>query len=113
MSTFRVENPTHNITGNLTLRGITRSITFPAYVEIPEDGSGLLIEARFNLNRTEFGISYGDESSVADRAVDAFVYNTVNVGFALTASPAAEETTTEETTEETEVEQVEEATPAT
>ena len=93
-SSVRVEGPTHNITGNLTLRGITRSITFPARVSIESDQFSA--EASFNINRTEFGISYGDESSVVDRAKDAFVYNTVNVGFVLVATPATTPVETEE-----------------
>lgn len=41
--------------------------------------------ANFNINRTDWGLMYGDEASVADKAKDQFIYNTVNVGFTLEA----------------------------
>ena len=89
----RVEGATHNITGNLTLRGTTRSITFPAQVSL--EGDIFRAEARFNIDRTDFGISYGDEASVLDKAKDRFVYNTVNVGLVLVAQANREESTEE------------------
>lgn len=50
------EGGTHTITGNLTLRGETRSITFPANVEITD--SEVHARAEFSINRKDFGIVY-------------------------------------------------------
>lgn len=89
LSEVMVENPTHFISGNLTMRGITKNITFPAWVSL-ENGV-VKAKANFNINRTDWQLMYQDESSVADKAKDKFIYNTVNVGFELEAGtqPAA------------------------
>ena len=79
-----VENPTHRITGNLTMRGQTKSVTFPARVSM--DGNKIMANARFVIDRTDWGVSYGDESGVVDKTKDKFIYNNVAVGFDLNAS---------------------------
>lgn len=73
------ENPTHWISGNLTMRGNTKNIKFPASVSI-NDGK-VAATAGFNIDRTEWGLSYGDESTAVDKAKDQFIYNTVSVNF--------------------------------
>jgi polyisoprenoid-binding protein YceI len=88
MSEFMVENPTHMITGNLTMRGNTKSISFPARVSMTDNS--ISTEAKFNIDRTDWGLMYGDESSVADKAKDKFIYNTVNVGISFVANAAEE-----------------------
>jgi polyisoprenoid-binding protein YceI len=47
---------THTITGNLELRGVTKSITFPAKVKHSDDE--VSVEAEFGINRKDFGILY-------------------------------------------------------
>ena len=47
---------THTVTGNLTLHGVTKSISFPAKVTVNE--SGLELTSEFALNRKDFGINY-------------------------------------------------------
>ncbi len=79
-----VEAPTHKITGNLTMRGTTLSISFPAKVSITE--AGITAAAKFNIDRTRWGLKYGEEASITDKAKDQFIYNTVNVGFELAAN---------------------------
>jgi len=83
LSEVMVENPTHFISGNLTMRGVTKNITFPASVSV-ENGV-IKAKANFNIDRTEWKLMYQDEASVADKAKDKFIYNTVNVGFELEA----------------------------
>ncbi len=83
LSEFMVKEPTHSATGNLTIRGITKSITFPAAVFFRNNK--IFAEAKFNIDRTAWNIKYDDESSVLDKAKDKFIYNTVNVGFSLQA----------------------------
>lgn len=82
-SAFQVENPTHLISGNLTLRGVTKSITFPAKMVV--FNGELLAEAKFNIDRTDWNVQYSNENSALDKAKDKFIYNTVNVGFSLRA----------------------------
>ena len=84
LSEVMVENPTHMISGNLTMRGTSKNITFPVSVEI-QNGK-VSAKANFNIDRTEWGLKYGDEASAVDKAKDRFIYNTVNVGFALEAT---------------------------
>lgn len=62
---------TANITGNLTIKGITSSITFPASTTFK--GNTLLAEAKKVLiDRTKFDIRYGSKSffNLGDKAID-------------------------------------------
>lgn len=77
-------NPTHWISGNLTMRGTTKNIKFPASVSIV-DGA-VTATAGFNIDRTAWGLAYGDESTAVDKAKDQFIYNTVFVGFDIKAN---------------------------
>lgn len=47
---------THEISANLTLKGITRRITFPAVLDITEDS--LIGNASFTIDRSQWGIVY-------------------------------------------------------
>ena len=78
---FVVKNPTHSVTGNLTMRDSTLSITFPA--KIIMWNNALMVAARFNLDRTNWNLKYRDEGSVGDKTKDWFIYNTVNISFNL------------------------------
>jgi polyisoprenoid-binding protein YceI len=49
---------THAITGNLTLHGVTKSVTFPA--KVTADATGVTLESAFTLPRKEFGMTYGE-----------------------------------------------------
>lgn len=46
-----------NVTGDLTLNGKTKSITFPA--KIAATGGSLTLTAAFKIDRTQFGMVYG------------------------------------------------------
>ncbi|WP_373496358.1 YceI family protein [Aquiflexum sp.] len=78
------ENPTHLVSGNLTMRGTTKNIQFPAYVSVT-DGT-VSAKAGFNIDRTEWGLSYNDESNAVDKAKDQFIYNTVSIEFDIKAN---------------------------
>lgn len=47
---------THTVTGNLTLHGVTKSITFPAKIAASADAVNLTAE--FGINRKDFNINY-------------------------------------------------------
>ncbi len=83
LSDVMVENPTHIISGNLTMRGTTKNISFPASVSL-ENGAVKAI-ANFNIDRTEWGLKFKERASLAEKLKDDFIYNTVNVGFELEA----------------------------
>jgi polyisoprenoid-binding protein YceI len=46
----------HTITGNLTLHGVTKSVTFPATITVTPDSAN--VDANFSINRKDFGINY-------------------------------------------------------
>ncbi len=50
------EGGTHTVTGNLTLHGETRAITFPANIQVSD--SEVHATADFSINRRDFGIVY-------------------------------------------------------
>jgi len=43
-------------------------------------------KAGFNINRTDWGLAYGDEATAVDKAKDKFIYNTVSVNFDIKAN---------------------------
>jgi len=79
-TTLKIENPTHIISGNLTLMGKAKNIEFPAHVTI--EGNKVAAKANFNIDRTNWGISYGNDKSLGDK----FISPTVNVGFDISAT---------------------------
>ena len=50
------EGATHTVTGNFTLHGVTKSITFPATVAVTPEKATLTSE--FSIDRNDFGITY-------------------------------------------------------
>src|SRR5262245_46075641 len=48
---------THEITGDLNMHGVTKSITFP--VKATTDDKGITIEGTLTVNKEDFGMVYG------------------------------------------------------
>lgn len=64
-------NATHEITGDLTIKGITHPVTFPAKVEI-KDGKAQA-EGTMNVDRTKYEIRYGSGKffqNLGDKMID-------------------------------------------
>lgn len=59
----------YTISGNLTIKGISKNITFPA--KVGADGKKLLADAEFTINRNDWGVSYGSgiSGAIADEAI--------------------------------------------
>jgi polyisoprenoid-binding protein YceI len=53
---YKVTNPTHTVSGNLTIKGITKNIEFPAQISVNGDVADAI--AKFNINRKDWGIVY-------------------------------------------------------
>jgi len=70
----------HLVTGNLTLKGKVNSITFPANINISD--TGVATKANFNINRTDWGLSYGADESLGDK----FIRPLVNIALDLQAA---------------------------
>ena len=47
---------THTVSGDLTMRGVTRPITFPATIKMSD--ASMEASAKFTINRTDWGIVY-------------------------------------------------------
>lgn len=56
ISEYTVTNPTHLVSGNLTIKGITKNIQFPA--QISKSGDVVEAKAKFNINRKDWNIVY-------------------------------------------------------
>ena len=74
-----MKDATHTITGNLTLKDVTKSVTFPARIAMSENS--VLADANFNIDRTQWGISYGNDQSLKDK----FIRPIVNIGLHIVA----------------------------
>ena len=49
-----------NVTGNLDLHGVKKSITFPANIQVTADA--VSVDANFAINRKDFGIAYAGKA---------------------------------------------------
>jgi polyisoprenoid-binding protein YceI len=58
-----LEGATHQIVGNLTMKGITKSVTIPAVLAVTK--SAVSATSNFNIDRTDWGINYGTDGKVA------------------------------------------------
>ena len=67
------------VSGNLTLKDVTKNITFPAKVDIA--GNAVNAAANFDIDRTWWNMSYGNDKSLGDK----FISETVNVQLNLQA----------------------------
>lgn len=65
---------THTITGNLTMHGVTKSITFPATIAVTPEA--VTVDSTFSINRKDFGISY---AGAADNAIRDDVVLTLKI----------------------------------
>jgi polyisoprenoid-binding protein YceI len=75
-------NGTYNVTGDMTIKGITKPVTFPATVKM-ENGM-VVANAKITLDRTQWDIRYGSKKffeSIGDKAI----YDDFTIDLALAA----------------------------
>ncbi len=77
---LKMKDATHTATGLLTMLGVSKKISFPAVIEITDQA--VKASANFNIDRTQWGISYGNDSSLGDK----FIKPEVNIGIELVSS---------------------------
>jgi polyisoprenoid-binding protein YceI len=70
-------NTTHKISGNLTLKDSTKNVSFPAKVDLTD--AGLKTTADFNIDRTQWGLFYGNDKSLGDKFIYPEVKITLNI----------------------------------
>ncbi len=71
------------VQGDLTIKGITNRIFFPAYVS--SDENGLKANASFSIDRTKWEIQYGS-GSIFDGLGDRIIYDDIEFDLVLVAN---------------------------
>ena len=79
----KTDSTTHNVEGNLTVRGVTKSITIPANVQM-KDGMVMAETPKFTINRQDFNVDYEME------AKDMVINDMIQLQIDLKASKAGE-----------------------
>jgi len=51
----------HTVTGNLTLHGVTKAVTFPATISVTPDVA--TVDSTFSVNRRDFGINFAGQAN--------------------------------------------------
>jgi polyisoprenoid-binding protein YceI len=74
-----VEGANFTVSGNLTLKGVTKNVTFPAHVEL--DDNALKAEANFDIDRRQWQMNYGNDKTLGDK----FISEAVNIELDLQA----------------------------
>jgi polyisoprenoid-binding protein YceI len=74
-----VKGANYNVSGNLTIKDVTKNITFPAHVDL--DAATLKAEADFDIDRTQWKMNYGNDKTLGDK----FISEKVNVELDLRA----------------------------
>jgi polyisoprenoid-binding protein YceI len=75
-----VEGANFNVSGNLTIKDVTRNITFPAKIDLDKDK--LTANANFDIDRTQWKMNYGSDKTLGDK----FISPSVNVKLDLKAT---------------------------
>lgn len=78
-------NDTHKITGNLTIKGISNEIEFPASVKF--DGDKFMANAAFDIDRTKWDIKYGS-GGFFDGLGDKMIYDDIEFELSLVGAKA-------------------------
>lgn len=75
---------THHVTGNLTMKDITKSVVVPVKVEMTE--AGLMASTpKFTINRTEWGVNF--KSGVLGTPKDKAIHDEIGLQIDLKAVP--------------------------
>jgi polyisoprenoid-binding protein YceI len=56
LNEYKVPNPSHMVSGNLTIKGIEKNIEFPALITV--NGNTAEARAKFNVDRKQWGIVF-------------------------------------------------------
>jgi polyisoprenoid-binding protein YceI len=77
-----VEGANFTVRGNLTIKDVTKNISFPARIELDKDK--LRAKANFDIDRREWQMNYGNDKTLGDK----FISETVNIELNLVADKA-------------------------
>ncbi|MFB9861708.1 YceI family protein [Rufibacter immobilis] len=79
-----VQGANFNVSGNFTLKGVTKNISFPARIEL--DDNTMEAEANFDIDRRQWQMNYGNDKTLGDK----FISETVNIELDLIAKRPAD-----------------------
>lgn len=74
-----VDGANFTVSGNLTLKDVTKNISFPAKIDL--DGETLKAKADFDIDRTQWQMNYGNDKTLGDK----FISEKVNIELDLKA----------------------------
>lgn len=70
--TSLVTGANYSVSGNFTLKDVTKNITLPARIE--NSDTTLKAHANFNLDRTQWQMNYGSNKSLGNRFISEIVH---------------------------------------
>jgi polyisoprenoid-binding protein YceI len=74
-----VEGANYYVSGNLTLKDVTKNVSFPARIDL--DGNTLKTKGNFDIDRRQWQMNYGNDKTLGDK----FISETVNIELYLEA----------------------------
>ena len=74
---YKVTDPTHTVSGNLTLKGVTKNIEFPARITVAGNTAEAI--AKFNIDRKDWGIVYAGKP-------DDLIRDAIHLGISIKAA---------------------------
>lgn len=72
------------VEGNLTLKGVTKNVTFPATITVTDNDVTIVAES-FKIDRTQWGVNFNSES-MTDLAADSVISNNIVIKFVVKAT---------------------------
>lgn len=72
------ENGKQVVTGNLTLKDVTNSITFPAVITVT-DADVTIASDEFEIDRTKWGVNFSSGSIIKDLAGDKIINDNIKI----------------------------------
>ncbi|MEZ4906725.1 MAG: YceI family protein [Saprospiraceae bacterium] len=77
------DGTTHTLTGNMTIKDVTKQLTFD--VMVTPDGDNIVVAApQFVFDRTDFGLKYKSKKFFSDLA-DKFINDEIGISFKMVA----------------------------
>ena len=76
ISEYKIANPTHTVSGNLTIKDKTKNVEFPAQITVSDNSADA--RAKFNIDRKQWDISYAGQP-------DDLIKDQVHIGLSIKA----------------------------
>ncbi len=66
-----VDGANFSVSGNLTIKDVTKNLTFPAKIDL--DGNTLKAKGNFNIDRRQWNMAYGNDKTLGDKFISEIV----------------------------------------